>query len=73
MLSHNLTTTTVTPLHPLESGGVMIMVSYGVTPRNARKGVTLDIYPFWAQYVEGNPSPYTEQRHEVPATKGWIQ
>lgn len=28
---------------------------------------------FWAQYVRGNPSPYTEQRHEVPATEGWIQ
>lgn len=53
MLSHNLTTTTVTPLHPLKNkGGVITMVSYDVTPRNARNGVTLVLWHSWAQYVK---------------------
>lgn len=71
MLSHSLTTT-VTPLHPLKNkGGVITMASYDVTPRNARNGVTLVLWHSWAQYMERIIPLYTEQRHEVPATKGW--
>ena len=42
-------------------------------PFNERKIIlSTDNLIFWAQYKDGSLPTYTEQRHEVPATKGWL-